>query len=272
MRNKNEGGQVALIVLLVAAVVMTVGVSLSKKATVDTKLDINEELAKKAFDAAESGVDNYLGTGSTRYVSSDSQTGADIMIKNVGNGSTVNFNQFVLTNQSVFYWLVGHDSDGNVDYGTYYSGNSLKLCIQNSFNEALKLDYFYRDPTNNYVVKRFGYNVTTDAVSGFSNLPVLIQAGCDTNFREVSLPGVVLGGGAVPLLISIKPVGMGTKMYLVGDGPLFPIQGETISSQGKAGEVSTSREVSRQIGVLRLYDVSPFLVDSVVGWGNVLSN
>ena len=114
----SKKGQVALIVLLVAAVVMTVGVSLSKKATVDIKVDTNEELSKKAFNAAESGVDNYLGTGSTVYKSEDAQTAADVSTVNVGNGTTVNFNQFILANQSSFYWLVGHDKNADIDYTT----------------------------------------------------------------------------------------------------------------------------------------------------------
>jgi len=271
--NKNlnsNHGQVALITLLLAAVVMTVGLSLSKKSTVDTKLNTNEELAKQAFKAAESGVDNYLGTGLTTYVSEDTKTTAEVAVTNVGNGSTVNFDQFYLANKSASFWLVGHNSDGDIDYGNYYQGTSLKICVQNSFNGAVMVDYFYRDASSNYLTKRYGYNVGTDTVSGFTNLSLPLPSGdCLTNYREIAIAESVDG---IPLLLIIKPIGVGTKMYLSGDGEIFPIQGEFISSKGKSGELSTSSEVSRQVGVLRLYEVSPFLMNSVVTWGSVLSN
>ena len=232
------------------------------------KVDTNEELSKKAFNAAESGVDNYLGTGSTVYKSEDAQTAADVSTVNVGNGTTVNFNQFILANQSSFYWLVGHDKNADIDYTTYYVGTSLSICVQSAFTGALKIDYFYRDSSNNYITKRFGYNLTADVVPGFDNLPPTAQGKCVAKYQEIDISGAVLDGGTTvkPLLLSIKPVGSGTRMYLTGTGQLFPVQGEVISSKGK------TEGVSRQVGVLRVYDVSPFLVDSVIGWGNILSN
>lgn len=267
---ENKRGQVALIVLMLASVVMTIGLSLSKKATVDTKVNINEELAKQAFNAAESGVENYLGTGSVNYVSGDSSTKASVSVENVGNGSTVNFDQFTLVNKTVPYWLVGHDSDGNVDYSNYYRGADLRMCVQSSFTGALMADYYYRDLSNNYVAKRYGFNVNADTVQGFTNLTLPLSQGvCMSNYREIPILTSLTG---TPLLLIVRPIDMGTKMYLAGDGQIFPIQGELISSQGKAGEVETSREVSRTVGVLRLYDVLPFLTNSVVSWGNVLSN
>ncbi len=265
-----QQGQIALISLLLAAVVMTVGLSLSKKTVVETKLNTNEELAKQAFKAAESGVDNYLGTGLTTYVSQDSKTTAEVVVTNVGNGSTVNFDQYYLANQSASFWLVGHNSDGDVDYGNYYHGTNLKICIQSDFNGALMTDYYYRDLSNNYLANRSGYNVTANTVSGFSNLSLPLPSGsCKANFKEVTIIDSVQG---IPLLLTVKPIGMGTKIYLEGDGETFPIQGELISSKGKSGELTTNNEVSRQVGVLRLYEVSPFLTNSIVSWGSVLSN
>jgi hypothetical protein len=185
-----------------------------------------------------------------------------------GIGQTVNFNQSVPANQSIFYWLVGHDIDANINYADYYHGTNLKLCVQNVFRGGLKVDYFYRQG-NNFLAKRFGYNVITDTVSGFDSLSSLSQGDCAMNYWEVDLSKVVLDASTTPLLLVVKPVAKGSKIYLMGDGSRFPVQGEIISSNGKSGQ---NGEVSRQVGVLRVYDASPFLVDSVMGWGNVLSN
>ena len=267
---ESEKGQVALIVLLVAAVTMTIGLSLSKKTVIETKVDTNEELAKQAFNTAESGIDNYLKSGEVAY-SGENGVGADLSVKNVGNGSTVNFDQHALANQTINFWLVGHDANQDVDYGTYYKGTNLSICLQNSFTGALKIDYFYRNGSSTFEVKRFGYNFSTNKVHGFENVSGLSQGSCIEKYNQLTLSGASLGGSITPLLLTVKPVGSGVRFYLAGDN-VFPIQGENISSNGRSGDSTENQTTSREVSVLRVYSVPTFLTDPVTGWGNVLSN
>jgi Tfp pilus assembly protein PilX len=268
--NIKQKGQVALIVLLVSAAVMTLGLSMSQKTVVDTKIETNEEQLKQAFNTAESGIEYYLGTGSTRFTSPDNQSIADIQVSNVGLGSTINFNQYTLLNKTQQFWLVGHLSNGGIDYSTYYQGNSINVCLENSFVGSLKVDYFYLDSLSAIQVSRLGYNLTSGYVSGFSDLsPLPGTGGCQSGYRQVSL-GLSLGGGIKPLLLAIKPLRSGVKMYLLGSGQNFPIQGIELSSIGRVGDVTTG--VNRKINVLKLYQVPSFFLDSITTYGSVLSN
>jgi Tfp pilus assembly protein PilX len=65
--DKRESGQVALIVLIVSAVVLTLGLSTSKRTVTENKITTEEGLLKEAFNVAESGIEYYLSTGSTAY-------------------------------------------------------------------------------------------------------------------------------------------------------------------------------------------------------------
>lgn len=121
---------------------------------------------------------------------------------------------------------------------TYYQGTSLSVCAQDAFNGALKVDYFYQDAGSNYLVQHSGYNFTAGYVNGFSDLsPLPGQGGCITGYRELSLT-TPLGGGIKPLLLSVKPMINGARVYLLGSGSDFPVQGIELSSV-KVGDAST---------------------------------
>lgn len=120
MKNK---GQISIIVLLVSAVMLTLGMSMSKQESVQIKINTNDELLKKAFDAAESGINYYLGTGATNYSSPDSNSFADINTTKLSEGSdTIDFGEFVPAGNSESYWLVNHLDIGGSLGTNYYNG------------------------------------------------------------------------------------------------------------------------------------------------------
>jgi len=170
MFNK-ESGQVALVVLLISALMLTLGLSAAKQTTVETKIDTDEELLKQAFNAAESGIDYYLGTGRTTYSSPDLKTTAEINSRDIGNSQVLTSDGVVLSSEPFFFWLVNHDDTGGVG-DEYYSASSLNLCVDDGYNQALKVDYFYLDNLGNYRVLHSGYNFDSDnnkLVSGFTD-------------------------------------------------------------------------------------------------------
>lgn len=249
---------------------MTIGLSVSRKTVVNTKIDTSEEELKQAFNTAESGIDYYLGTGETKFVAPDSRSSADITVRNVGVGTTVNFNQLTLVNTTQQYWLVGHQADGSIDYATYYSGSGLNLCVDSGFAGALKIDYFYLDAALTYQVGRYGYNFSNGWVGGYTDLSPLPGTGsCASGYRQLTLT-TPMGGGVVPLLLAVKPMGSGARMYLLGSGATFPIQGIELSSIGRVGDVSTG--VNRKVNVMRLYQIPSFMLEAITTYGSVLSN
>lgn len=266
----NNKGQVALIVLLVSAVVMTLGLSAAKRTVVDTKVETDQGQLKQAFNAAESGIEYFLGTGKTVFTSSDNVSRADISVKNIGAGTTVNFDEFTLPNNSLQYWLVAHNDDGTIKYSEYYGGDTLSLCIDSTFNGALKVDYFSR-VGGAYKVKRSGYNVNSNGyVTGYTDKLGLSAGGCVSGYRELSLETGLTG--TTPLFVNIKPMKNGSKFYLLGDGGSsnFPVQGVELSSTGRVGDVNTG--VNRKLSVSRIYQVPGFALEAITSFGNVFSN
>lgn len=258
---KKNKGQISLIVLLVSAVAMTIGLSVSKKTVTETKIETDQELLKQAFNAAESGVDYYLGTGNTSYVAPDGKTRADVQVQDIGGGETISSEGLVLDKNNMFFWLVGHNSDGSIG-NTFYGGNYVDICTDNGFNKALKVDFFYKEGTN-YKVLRKGYNfdVGNIIVPNFSLKSDSPASGCN---------GIRLNLINSPLLVVVKPIAGNTNISLVGQtGLAFPFQGVEISSTGRAGDLSSG--VNRKVKVLNRYMVPSFLLEAITAGGEVSS-
>ena len=253
IKNYNNG-QVAIIVLLVSAVMLTMGLSMSKRTTVETKIDINDELLKKAFNAAESGVDFYLGTGGIGYSSPDKVSTADINVTQISVGTTrIDFGEYVPKGDTEFFWLVDHDTDGNI--GTdYYTGASVDICGV-GFTGSATIDYFYKNGVN-FGLKRRLANFNTEAVGG-----CVMVATSQINS---------------PLLLTVTPVVDGGKFYALGlPGTSFSSQGTDIASIGKAGGVEAAAgatRVEKRIVIRKRYSVPSFLLTGVVAEGSVLSD
>ena len=90
IKNNNKG-QVALIVLLISAVALTLGLSASKKAITDTKVDKNEAELKDAFNVAESSIDQYLSDNNKKtYTNNDNSATANVTTQSIGSGNQIN--------------------------------------------------------------------------------------------------------------------------------------------------------------------------------------
>jgi hypothetical protein len=235
---KDQKGQVILIVMLVSALVLTLGLSASRQATVETKIDTDEEMLKKAFNTAESGVDYYLGTGITQYTADAGTSNlANLSVTNVGGGSTLASDGMVSEGNTEVFWLVNHNADGSL--GTSYNSGSVNICSPTASGH-FKIDYFYQVGGNFKVIRSYQQNNVSNCLNNFS-----------------------LAAGA-PILLAVTPVGFQTSIYLTGGGS-FPVQGEEISSVGQVGSVNTV------VRVLNKYQVPIFMLDAITSEGNVLS-
>lgn len=264
---KNQSGQVALIVLLVSAITMTIGLSLSRKTVTETKIDTDQELLKQAFNAAESGVDYYLGTGKTEYTAPDERSKADVVVNEIGGGTSIDSGGLVLENNTFLFWLSSHNDDGSIG-NTFYIGNYVDICVDAGFTGALKIDYFYKNATGNYKIERKGFYFGGSAPSGVSGFnPKIVTTRCSGNSTRFTLTG------AVPLLIAIKPIGGNTSLSLKSELtvlPPFPLQGQEISSTGRAGDLSTAG-VNRKVTVLNRYKIPSFLLEAITAHNEVTS-
>lgn len=239
IKNKQNKGQVAIIVLLASAILLTLGISASKQTVTDTKIETDEEALKEAFNTAESGINNYLNIGSTTYTAEGS--GATVDSATIGGGNSIASEGKVIFNSNQLFWLVNHD---NGDIGaTYYGGATVTLSFDTNYTGALKIDYFYIDGID-YKVKRWGYNCNNDTVvSGFERK--------NGDSIQLDLP---LGES---LLISVTPIGQSTTLTLSGNSN-FPQQGEELTSTGV-----TSSGVKTQVKTRYIYQIPSFFMEAV---------
>ncbi len=235
---KQEKGQVVLMVLLASALILTLGLSASKQATVETKIETDQELLKKAFNAAESGIEYYLGTGSTNYNGGENEGSASLSTKIVGDSETLSFGNMTLNGSFDYFWLVNHNIDGTL--GTNYytnSTSSVKICTTDGSNIKFKIGYFYKNGTN-YEVKNLVQETSSGCISDFS-----------------------LSGGN-SLLLTVMPIGGNAKIKIIGSAK-FPVQGEEISSTGIVSGVNNT------VVVVNKYTVPEFMLEAVSSGGDV---
>jgi len=259
METRNvKKGQTVLFVLLISAVVAVIGLSMSKKTVVETKINSDEELLKQAFNSAESGIDYYLKTGETTYESEDKKQKAEIIRTSISAGNNYVFEELTLDSRKGILWLAAHDSNGNVDEANGYNGGSLNITVKdgdnNDFVGAIEVDYYYRDADGKIKVTRKGYNLkNSNLISGFESVSDSFVSGFQTN--------------GTPLLITIMPLGR-SAWITIDSASDFPDQGELITSVGKAGDVSTS-PVSRKVKLSNKFKFPFFMLEAVTAGGQI---
>jgi hypothetical protein len=258
---RQSRGQAILIVLLASAVIMTLGLSSARRTVIDTKIDTDEELLKQAFNTAESGVDYYLSTGETDYSDPDTNSSAQVTVNPIGLGTSLSSDGVVLSNTPALFWLVSHNSDGSINSSNYFTGNTVDICVDDNFSKALKIDYFYLSG-GSYKVMRKGINFSDSTEFNFS--PVGTSNKCISQS---------INNLDTPLLLAVTPINGSTKLIVKDlSGNNFPIQGQEITSVGRAGDVSAgSVGVNTQVKVINRYLVPPFMLDAITAANNVLS-
>lgn len=246
---RSESGQVALIALLISAVILTIGLSLSKKAVTETMVDTDEQALKEAFNMAESGLDYYLVTGNSTYRPEGTNSSAEIKVGPVGGQTTLDYGEMTMVNQPNFFWLVNHTSSGSLGTDYYSNSNaSVRVCVGTSFNSSLKMDVFYVTG-GVFGVKRYLANSFNNAICGIGKKGVVVDITADS------------------LLLVVTPVGADGYITLQGTTN-FPSQGEEIASVGKA----EGGKVMRKVKIQRRYKIPWFLLDAVLASGSVRSN
>lgn len=237
--NNNQKGQVVLMVLLASALILTLGLSASRQATTETKIDTDQELLKKAFNAAESGIEYYLGTGSLQYGTADSADGsASLSVKQLGDVQKLSFDNVTLSGGIEYFWLVNHEN-GDVGREYYSASNStVNVCDKFGATGTLVIDYYYK----------VGNVVTSNSVVAETN-----ASGC---VSDISL------AGGNSLLLVVTPIDFNPKIEIQG-GTNFPVQGEEISSTGSIESVNNT------ITMVDKFEIPLFLFEAVSSDGDV---
>ena len=254
---KKQKGQVALLVLLISAIALTLGLSVSDRIRTNVKVDKDDELLQRAFNVAESAIESYVSRGLTEYEASDGSR-ASVTVAETG-GELVDFGEFVPQDGYGFFWLVDHDENGEIDYGSHYPDEQIDICF-NQFIGGVAVYYFKLNSLQNrYEVDRRVYNLEAGYINQGTDLSVEeVCSGYEMGIADFDLDEVT--NGIVPLLLVIRPIGGGSKMAVAGNS--VPSQGNLIIAEGVSGDASTV------VKMLQKFDVGyylSFLVEGVVG-------
>ena len=239
-KTNNQQGQVVLMVLLASALILTLGLSASRQATVETKIDTDQEMLKKAFNAAESGIEHYFGTGSTKYTGDDIQGSANLSVTSFGDSQKLSFNYVTLPGGTEYFWLVDRLTDGTLGTSYYSTNNpSISICDRDGKTGKYKISYFY---LSGATYTRTNQTLDTDSTGCIAG-----------NFN--------LSAGR-SLLLTVTPIGFASKIQL-GGSTNFPIQGEEISSTGMVSGVNNT------VTILNRYEIPTFMLEAITSGGKV---
>ena len=246
-RLRSSQGQVVLMVLLASALVLVLGLSAAKQATVETSIDTDQELLKRAFNAAESGIEYYKKTGEKNYGDSDTEGKSTLTTQPLGgNDKTLSFNKKINPDEVEVFWLVNHEINGDIG-SDYYGDNTIDICSDDRVGVVnFKVNYFYREDLNYKNQRFFGSNpwVSTNGLVSPNNCA-----------------GITLAGN--PVLIAVTPIGVVSKISVKGSQN-FPIQGEKILATGSVDKVNNLVTIDHPYKL-----VVPFLFEAVVSEGTV---
>lgn len=233
MKNKEkQQGQVLLIVVLVATVLVTVGLSLSRLATEEQQVSKLEEESKKAFAGAEAGIEAALKQGDISDLSTLNLGGGITGSAIVQTSTATSFTTPIIKRDDIYsFYLSTYDSGQKKFTGTAYGGSM-------TINRLTPSGSYCSSSTTQFALELIFVNATTKAVSARRLIDEcnLITSNTD----ETSFGTAINTAEFASHLLMIRVIApdstfSGTTLSIVNNGDNWPLQGKTIISTAKTG-------------------------------------
>jgi hypothetical protein len=296
---KEYKGQAILIIILVMAVVLTIGLSIASRSTTDIKISQQTEESARAFSAAEAGVESALVAVGATTVTGSFTTEASFESSSTpfGSGTQFAFPGEYGIDETLTVWLADHTT-----LAKQFDRKLLKVVwgkpgtVIDKNTPALEVIIYYKDGTE-YKVGRYAIdpvpantndrgdnkfchldntNCTSPLITSFSDNRDSGEKVHNKLFRFGAVLNLENAGfwGANKTLIFTRLralytgddqiFGVMTPEGAGGSGE-FPDQGTKIESVGQAGNAT------RRVEVSRLYPAPPSIFDFVVYSGTSLT-
>jgi hypothetical protein len=293
-----ESGQALLLVLLSAAVILTVVLSVVSRSVTDISVTTLDEEALRAFSAAEAGVERALivGTDLAETVGSGgSSFSADI--SGLAEGlATFSYPTEIYSGESVYIWFVSHAVDGDLTCTAQacFVGTLAEICwgtpgtpSGNPQTPAVEVSIFY-DPsktgvaTGNFSSVRVARATFDPSASRLpSNNFSAAQGTCSAGGESFEFSGDIdisplvgagctgLGNEGCLLAARVRALYNTGQTHPIGinvTGGILPAQGRRIDSTGTSGSGASVRKIQ----AYRTFGGPPPIFDaSVFSIGNV---
>lgn len=267
----SQSGQVVLVILLVMAVVLTVGLSIASRSVTDVKISQQSQEAARALWVAQAGLEKAVKSNILQPGSFDNDSVRyEVTSEGLGGGTDYLYPQKVSAGEPATVWLVGHNEETReIDTSVFFKG---KLTLywgnpgESATSEttpALEATLIYKNG-GSYYQKRYVYdpNASRRTENGFSDDSGGGQ-GLEFSSDEINLSNP----NDDPYLLRIKMLYSTTPQALAvkANNPL-PGQGNCYESTAVVSESGVTRKLKQ----CRLWEVSPSIFDYVLFSGGNL--
>lgn len=265
-----------MIILLVTAVILTIGLAVASYSITDIKISQQEEESARAFSAAEAGIEEALRlspSSTDEFQVGIGEITARVKPEIQGGGQIFNFGEAKFpSGELANVWLVEHNEDGEINPADYLPYNSqITLCwgsstTIDSSTPALELALVYKNAVGDYKVIRQGYDPDSSRTVGFINADDIDGGNCSSNLAFAKTINLAAGNFGliatdVPYLLRLK------FLYNTSDQPLAVNSSNDFPTQGKCYESSAKIETSgitRKIRQCQFFQAPPEIFDYVL--------
>jgi len=269
--NRKNAGQTLLIIVLIAAVILTVGLAIASYSITDIKISQQEEESARAFSAAEAGIEESLKIGSATDVTVGNIT-AKVAEVIQGGGKDFNFGELKFASGELTnVWLIGHTAQGELNPSESFPANGkITLCwgeasqVSDNNPPAIEASLIFKD-TVGYKVIRAGFDSKGGRTIGFGTVDSSNGSNCGNLAfaKNIDLASgtFVLPAGATPYLLRLK------LLYNSNSQPMAVSADNNLPNQGKCFDSSATIETSnitRKVRQCQFYDAPPALFDYVL--------
>ena len=278
MVKKGNSGQTLLIILLIAAVILTVGLAIASYSITDIKISQQEEESARAFSAAEAGIEESLKIGSATDVTVGNIT-AKVSKVDQGGGKDFNFGELKFASGELTnVWLIGHTAQGELNPSESFPANGkITICwgeagqISEANPPAMEVSLIFKDGVG-YKVIRAGFDSKAGRTTGFEGVDDSDGGNCGSLAfaKNIDLASgtFALPVGTTPYLLRLKLLynSESQPMAVAADNNL-PLQGECFDSSAAIVE----SKITRKIRQCQFFEAPPAIFDYVLFSGSSLT-
>ncbi len=253
----SEAGQVLVIMLLVAVVGLTVGLSIAGRSLQNIKQTGEIEETSRAYSAAEAGVEEALlqlqqGTPIPTVPASSLTGGGQIVNVTSQNIQPDASNPYIveLAKDDVVQLDLDDGTGASTVYATDTSVQWECLATDGSQDPALVMTQIYRGTDGSYKVKKYAFD-SIDVRRSLNGFAEVGSVGTDYSFsRDTSNSTCTVTityqdppDSPQPLVLRIRAMYYDTKLEITGTD--LPVQGTEVTSVGQSGEAERAVKVVR---------------------------
>jgi hypothetical protein len=259
-KEKTQEGQILLIVVLTMIVALTVGLSIAARIVTELKLSKQNEQSQRAFQAAESGIQQTLlrqHNISQGEFEENKASFSTTYLSEVRTAITLNNGLEVDQDAGADVWLSDYSTDPSKIYlnpmgsgaavpiTLYWGNQNQTLCGPDAGDAtapAIEVVILTKDTLGNFEIQKSIYEASCIGAKRVSNptavgtAPASQPSSFDQKFAysaPLTFNGLPLKNG---LVMKIIPIFNSSIIGFSSSGPTFPSQGSVVESTGTSGD------------------------------------